>query len=413
MPSKLQSAKQRAARLRRKSALRIRRARRHVLLLPIMSGICLAVIVLAVFFTLRLTGTSSVLTPTSTTSVQISYDKQSRTLPTTAKTVGELLDKLDIHLNTGDTVEPAKDTEIFGDNFRVNVYRGRPVVVVDGSQKIYAVSSATTPRSIAKQVGLTVYPEDKFTVDPAGNFLQNYALGKQISIKKSVPINVNLYGRFTAMRTLASTVGELIEEKHIDLPKGSSVFPAKNTKITPNMQVFVSSEGLKIEVTEEEIPMPVETVSDNSLSFGVTAVRQQGSPGKRLVTYQINEETGERTKLQEFIAQNPVTQIMARGTYSNIPSDKRAVMAAAGISEGDYMYVDYIVSRESHWNAGAMNARTGAYGLCQSLPGSKMASAGSDWQTNPVTQLRWCSSYAAGKGGWAASYNFWISHHWW
>jgi hypothetical protein len=87
-------------------------------------------------------------------------------------------------------------------------------------------------------------------------------------------------------------------------------------------------------------------------------------------------------------------------------------MAAAGISPSDYTYVDYIVSHEGGWRVNAYNP-SGAYGLCQSLPGSKMASAGADWETNPVTQLIWCNSYAQAKGGWYASYLFWISHNWW
>ena len=99
------------------------------------------------------------------------------------------------------------------------------------------------------------------------------------------------------------------------------------------------------------------------------------------------------------------------GKAFDISKDKAAVMAAAGIAKSDYPYVDYIVTRESGWRVNATNGRT--WGLCQALPGSKMASAGADWQTNPVTQLRWCSGYAAGKGGWAASYQLWISKGWW
>lgn len=88
-------------------------------------------------------------------------------------------------------------------------------------------------------------------------------------------------------------------------------------------------------------------------------------------------------------------------------------MAAAGISPGDYGYVDYIVSHESGWNAVATNSGSGAYGLCQSLPASKMASTGADYITNPITQLKWCASYAGRYGGWAGSYSAWVSQNWW
>lgn len=95
-----------------------------------------------------------------------------------------------------------------------------------------------------------------------------------------------------------------------------------------------------------------------------------------------------------------------------VSGDKYDWMNQAGIAQSDQVYVDYIVSHESGWRVDAYNP-SGAYGLCQSLPGSKMASAGGDWQTNPVTQLRWCDSYAQGRGGWYASYLFWQAHSWW
>ena len=58
-----------------------------------------------------------------------------------------------------------------------------------------------------------------------------------------------------------------------------------------------------------------------------------------------------------------------------------------------------IVERESRWRVDAVNRRSGAYGLPQALPGSKMARYGSDWRTNPVTQLRWMAGYVHGRYG--------------
>jgi hypothetical protein len=50
-------------------------------------------------------------------------------------------------------------------------------------------------------------------------------------------------------------------------------------------------------------------------------------------------------------------------------------------------------NRESHWNHKAHNRSSGAHGIPQALPGSKMRSAGADWRTNPVTQIKWGLSY--------------------
>jgi hypothetical protein len=56
-------------------------------------------------------------------------------------------------------------------------------------------------------------------------------------------------------------------------------------------------------------------------------------------------------------------------------------------------------NRESGWAYDAENPSSGAYGIPQALPGDKMASAGSDWQTNPATQIKWGLGYIAGIYG--------------
>lgn len=347
--------------------------------------------------------------------VVFSYDKKQETVPTRAKNVGEFLERVGVTLNEGDVVEPAKDTEILDEKFRINVYRARPVVVVDGNRKTFAFSAATTPRSVASQVGIEVYPEDKLDSKMETDFVRDGTIGEKVIINRATPTNLNLYGTPIPIRTHAKTVGELLKEKKIELASDDSVQPSADTAITPQLQIFVARSGTQIVTVEEAIPMEVETVQDASLSFGASAIRQRGAPGKRVVTYQVEltngKETG-RKEIQSIVAQEPVKQIVARGKAFDINKDKAAVMSAAGISRDDYPYVDYIVSRESGWRVSATNGRT--WGLCQALPGSKMASAGADWQTNPVTQLKWCSGYAIGRyGTWAAAYNFWVTHHWW
>jgi uncharacterized protein YabE (DUF348 family) len=348
--------------------------------------------------------------------VVVTHDKKQETLPTRAKTVGEFLERASIQVNEGDVVEPSTDTEIADQKFRINVYRARPITVVDNGKKTFAFSAATTARSVASQAGIEVYPEDKIESQMETDFLRDGAIGEKIVIDRATPTNINLYGTPVPVRTHAETVGDLLKEKKIELAKDDTVQPAVETKIVPGTQVFVVRNGSQVATVEEPIAMETQTIEDPSLSFGTTAIRQKGSPGKRLVTYQLDLQNGKevsRKVIQSVVAQEPVTQIVARGKTVYIPADKEAVMAAAGIARSDYAYVNYIVSHESGWNAAARNA-SGAFGLCQALPGSKMASAGSDWATNPVTQLRWCDGYAKGRfGSWGGAYNYWLSHHYW
>lgn len=72
-----------------------------------------------------------------------------------------------------------------------------------------------------------------------------------------------------------------------------------------------------------------------------------------------------------------------------------------------------IINRESGWNVTISNPSSGAYGLPQALPGSKMASHGSDWTTNPYTQLRWMHDYMVERyGGIEGALAFWYANSW-
>ena len=345
--------------------------------------------------------------------VIVSYDKNQRVVPVKQSTVGDLLNKLNIKINEGDVVEPAVATKINQDQFRINVYRAVPVQIVDGENKVSTFSAATTPRAIAQQVGQNVYPEDKITAEPVQDFVKSGAIGEQIIITRSIPVNVDLYGTPVTMRTQSKTVGELVKEKNIVLTKDDKLSLPANTPITPNMQLSVLRTGVKVVTLAEEIPSPVQTINDPNLAYGTTAIRQNGSSGQQTVTYQItlnNNKEVDRKVIQKIINKQAVTTIKVIGTsISGIKGD----MALAGISPGEYAAADFIISHESGWRPYASNP-SGAYGLCQALPGSKMASAGADWATNPVTQLKWCNGYAKSRyGGWQAAYNHWMATRNW
>jgi hypothetical protein len=77
----------------------------------------------------------------------------------------------------------------------------------------------------------------------------------------------------------------------------------------------------------------------------------------------------------------------------------RALLASYGWSEDQFGCLDSLWTRESNWNPLADNPNSSAYGIPQALPGSKMSSAGADWETNPVTQIKWGLGYIADRYG--------------
>ncbi|MFI8961106.1 transglycosylase SLT domain-containing protein [Streptomyces sp. NPDC053493] len=100
----------------------------------------------------------------------------------------------------------------------------------------------------------------------------------------------------------------------------------------------------------------------------------------------------------------------AQGSYSI--ADVKAI-ARQMIPGDQFQCFSNIVNHESGWNYQATNASSGAYGLVQALPGSKMSSAGADWRTNPATQIKWGLSYMDGRyGSPCGAWSFWQANHW-
>lgn len=75
------------------------------------------------------------------------------------------------------------------------------------------------------------------------------------------------------------------------------------------------------------------------------------------------------------------------------------MVLARGWSDDEFACLVALWNRESGWRVNAYNASSGAYGIPQSLPGDKMASAGADWETNPATQITWGLGYIGARYG--------------
>lgn len=82
---------------------------------------------------------------------------------------------------------------------------------------------------------------------------------------------------------------------------------------------------------------------------------------------------------------------------SGAKSLARDMVAARGWSSNEFRCLERLWEKESNWKHTATNRSSGAYGIPQSLPAHKMASAGSDWRTNPATQIKWGLNYIADR----------------
>ncbi|GCB46322.1 hypothetical protein SNL152K_3620 [Streptomyces sp. NL15-2K] len=88
-------------------------------------------------------------------------------------------------------------------------------------------------------------------------------------------------------------------------------------------------------------------------------------------------------------------------------------MARQVVPSGQFQCFSNIVDHESSWNYKAVNASSGAYGLFQALPASKYSSVGSDWRTNPATQIKWGLNYMNDRyGSPCEAWTFWQANRW-
>ncbi|MEV0415099.1 transglycosylase SLT domain-containing protein [Streptomyces sp. NPDC050448] len=120
-----------------------------------------------------------------------------------------------------------------------------------------------------------------------------------------------------------------------------------------------------------------------------------------------------KTLTGAVVALGVAGSVLATVPAQAAPTSAKAIAQQMIKDPAQFAAFNNIVSRESGWNHTATNSSSGAYGLVQALPGSKMASAGADWKTNPATQIKWGLDYMNSRyGSPVGAWNFWQTHHW-
>jgi len=151
-----------------------------------------------------------------------------------------------------------------------------------------------------------------------------------------------------------------------------------------------------VEVPDETQPAPTTAPSVAPYADFTLPVPPVSTPGPQKTSGAIVEA-------------QPTPQPPKAPSITGTPSVQAAKRYALGrIGATQFRCLDRLFTRESHWNPRATNHSSGAYGIPQALPGSKMKSAGSDWRTNPITQVKWGLGYVTHRygsacGAWAHS----------
>lgn len=269
--------------------------------------------------------------------VQFSIDGEKQVLPTRATTVGSLLKRLEIKLGKQDVIEPPLETPIIEDNFEINLYRAKPVIVVEGNREVSLLTAITSPKSVAAKAGVKLYPEDRVVLASAEDVLNEGIIGHKIIIDHATPVKLNLFGKTLSLRTHAKTVRELLNEHNLE--SKFNVFPSLGSKLKKDSVVFVTNPGQKVRLKEIILPQNIVYVDDFNLPQGSTKVRTNGRNGKKVIVYAVSAKNPENQKvLEEIIVSEPVDRIIARGQKIEFAFDGgfEAALAALRSCEGSY-----------------------------------------------------------------------------
>ena len=208
---------------------------------------------------------------------------------------------------------------------------------------------------------------------------------------------------------------ELSDNKTITITKGSKEEKKENISAEEILQSYTQ---IVEKIVTEEIEIPYETITKD-ISNGSYATQnrvvQAGSNGLKRVTYRIRYQNGaeiEKTEISSEVIKEPVDKIVevrvrqvtsrggiVKGSVSEYQAYAQKRCFDYGWSDADFQALVKLWNKESGWNPSAHNSSSGAHGIPQALPASKMATAGSDYLTNYKTQIEWGLSYIRNRYG--------------
>lgn len=345
--------------------------------------------------------------------VSVYFDGQQKVITTNAGTVSDALNQAGVTLGRADVAEPKLDTKIEAGYFNINVYRSRPVVVVDGASHKTVSTASQSPNIIAQAAGYTVYPEDTYDISTIDEVAQLKVVGQQVVIHRATALVLLADGNRTTVRTQQKTVGGLLNERDLALGPKDTVDPSINTSVSPGMSVQIN----RIKVVEmkqaEPIAFTIRTSSDPSLSIDTTKVTTPGVNGEKVSTFRVHYQNGveqSRELLGQLTTKQPTAEVKIVGTKIDYAADPvglgRQMAAERGWTDSQWQALYQLWQRESGWNPSSRNTSSGACGIPQASPCSKI----SDHST--AGQITWGLNYIAGKyGNPGNAWAYWQSHH--
>ncbi len=297
-------------------------------------------LVLAAFFVSSQVSAAQNATSQSGRLVTIHDRGAEKVVLTKALSVEDALKDAGIHLDKNDRIEPKLDEVLTASSYTVNIYRARPVIVVDGAVRQKIMTAYQTPEQIAKDAGLTLVDEDRTRMKTSDDIVANGA-GLELEIDRATPLTLLLYGKQTTVYTQEKTVGAMLAAKKITLGADDTLSVAKETAVTPGMTVELWRNGKQTTTEEQAIDFPIEKIQDADRPVGFREVKTPGTKGKKSVTYEIDMKNGQelsRKEVQSVVVEQPKKQVEIVGSkpvFSGSFADALAKLRACE-SGGNY-----------------------------------------------------------------------------
>lgn len=237
-------------------------------------------------------------------------------------TIGAALETAGIALDARDSVEPSRDEALVASNYQVNIYRARPIIVIDGSTRTKVLSAHQTATKIAMDAGIPLKDGDTAQFSLATNFVRDGA-GQILTITRAREITLDLYGKALPIRTQATTISELLQEKNLTLGVNDRLSHSMTTSIIEGMSIRIWREGIQTVSVEEEIAPPVRLIYDLNQPLGYRAIQSPGVVGLRTITYQIEIRDGKE-----------LSRIQLAAVTTRQPSEKTEVIGLRNDGNG-------------------------------------------------------------------------------
>ena len=371
--------------------------------LPIIIGLLL---VITALFSLAVNARAQADTESSGKRLISIHDRgQDRGIVTDATSLRDVFEEANIELDKNDLVEPGLDETLLANNYEVNIYRARPVVIVDGNVRQKVMSPYQTAKQISTNAGFEMNDEDIADISRSEDIISD-GNSLVLTIDRATEFNLVLYGQKVISYTQESTVAEMLAKKDIKLGLDDTLSVDPTTTMINGMTIEIWRNGKQTVSEDKIVAFETESIKDADRDLGYREIKTPGENGKKVVTYEVVMKNGieqSRQEVQSVIIQEAKKQVEIIGTkVKSFGGSCGEWMAAAGIT--DMANASYLINAESRCNPNAVNRSSGACGVGQALPCSKTGCQMGDG----ACQTAWMNRYVIGRyGSWAAA----ADHH--